>query len=213
MIVDTPPPAPAKKPKREPGVVYPGKMACGHCGTGRHSSCVVATENGDWSLTRCGCGCPPSLGARCLDCGERNPLLVAPDMHCVDRLDCEAAIAARLAVNPIHQVLQQALADKRRRQAEYEAAHPELTQAKQERLAGLRQSRPTSGSCLCCGGPTKGGLFLPGHDARLVARLARSVDDGGSVHRAEFLADARRTLEPCSPALKAKFERKVVRDA
>ena len=30
--------------------------------------------------------------------------------------------------------------------------------------------------CLCCAAPTKGGNFLPGHDARLIARLATQID-------------------------------------
>jgi hypothetical protein len=198
-----------KKLARQPGVVYVGKYACGWCGSGACDRCVVALENGDGSLLRCGCGCPRSQGVRCVQCGETDPNLVGPGMLCADRLDCEAAVRARRDANPIWQSLQQVqAAAAAKRVAELT---PEQRAERQERFSKLRESRPATGTCLCCGEATKGGLFLPGHDARFVAFLSGFVGELGSTGREIRLADARRKLEPCSPALKAKFERKVTR--
>lgn len=46
-----------------------------------------------------------------------------------------------------------------------------------------RRARPTgrtAGQCLCCGGPTKGGRFQPGHDARYKGRLRREALTGST---------------------------------
>lgn len=39
---------------------------------------------------------------------------------------------------------------------------------------------PVVPSCLCCGEPTKGGDFLPGHDAKYKAHLIREALAGGN---------------------------------
>jgi hypothetical protein len=39
--------------------------------------------------------------------------------------------------------------------------------------------KPTTGSCECCGEPTKGGRFAPGHDAKLASILRAKVKGGG----------------------------------
>lgn len=41
-----------------------------------------------------------------------------------------------------------------------------------------RVPKATSGVCDCCGEPTKGGRFLPGHDAKLASRLKDQVKAG-----------------------------------
>lgn len=49
-------------------------------------------------------------------------------------------------------------------------------------------AKPASpgGKCLCCGEATKGGVFLPGHDARYVSRqadafVAADADEKGKI--------------------------------
>ena len=51
-------------------------------------------------------------------------------------------------------------------------------------MAKSNRDRPV---CLCgCGGRTKGGTFLPGHDGRLHGKLVRKEIRGTSAQRAWF---------------------------
>lgn len=50
-----------------------------------------------------------------------------------------------------------------------------------KRTRELRPARPTSGTCRCCGEPTKGGNYLSGHDSRHLAALAAAVLNGSPV--------------------------------
>lgn len=58
--------------------------------------------------------------------------------------------------------------------------------------------------CLCCGEATKGGLFLPGHDARHVSTLVEAVMSKNSTE-----AQARKSLkdDKVSEKLVAKFDK------
>src|SRR5215218_2745767 len=61
----------------------------------------------------------------------------------------------------------------------------ELEQALKDKKARLRELRPTKSKaepreCQCgCGGMTGGGLFLPGHDAKMRSRLLTAIRAGG----------------------------------
>lgn len=41
-----------------------------------------------------------------------------------------------------------------------------------------------AGTCACCGGTTKGGHYLPGHDARHASRLVKEILEGRDVQDA-----------------------------
>lgn len=43
----------------------------------------------------------------------------------------------------------------------------------------IRKPKPKAGKCECCGEPTRGGRFLPGHDARLASALVARVRTAG----------------------------------
>ena len=66
--------------------------------------------------------------------------------------------------------------------------------------------RPASGKCICCGAPTKGGRFLPGHDAKWLSVQVACFTEGGQ-DRAE-IRDYMRG-RGASDALIAKFEKRV----
>lgn len=46
-----------------------------------------------------------------------------------------------------------------------------------KKVSGRRPKGP--GACECCGEPTRGGRFLPGHDARLASALVARIRSGG----------------------------------
>ena len=60
-------------------------------------------------------------------------------------------------------------------------------------------------SCTCgCEGTTKGGLFLPGHDARFSGLVSRAVLNGELTD-----AHAEERMAPVSDLLKAKIRRSI----
>lgn len=184
-------------------VVQPKNFkTCGHCAVGHHGSCAVGTVKRDSSIYPsgvvwiCGCeegGCEPGR-RKCSDCGNRVTEEVSEETwQCIDRDACHDTIEALRAANPLYAEIQEAY----RRS---EMAKVENNKAKAEKAAKVKE--PTY--CLCCGEPTKGGLFLPGHDARHVSTLVESVTSKNQTEAA-----ARKSLkdDKVSDALIAKFDK------
>jgi hypothetical protein len=168
---------------------------CGFCNIGNHPACRGAAKNLG-SILRCACGCSEG---RCLDCGNRN-LDELNGWACANPQDCADTIAARSAANPLRPMLEEiyVLAGEARRQALHERTMRQIREAvvacgiddelghdvaadldRPRRPRRARVARPTSGICICgCDGPTKGGRFQPGHDARLKAQLRRAAGEG-----------------------------------
>jgi len=44
-----------------------------------------------------------------------------------------------------------------------------------------KKPKPRAGKCECCGEPTRGGRFLPGHDARLASALVARIRESGDL--------------------------------
>jgi hypothetical protein len=180
--------------------ILESKITCGFCSLGgRHDLC----PSGVWSnekLYRCPCGCERSLEIKCLDCNTRIQDDVDPiTWKCRDRDACKTEIELRLANNPVIQQIR------------------EIRERSKERVTNERQimkraaGRPTSGSCLHCGEPTKGGKFLPGHDATWVTEQVAAIKAGtpGDKQRYEDLM-ARCVEMGISDALQGKIKKRVV---
>lgn len=174
---------------------------CGFCNTGNHTGCTGAAVTGGKILT-CGCG-QHEARRRCLECGNTNTDELT-GWACTNPTDCRDAIAARSAANPLREELEivRNLGGEARRRALMErtermvraavAAAGSTTDVNGKPLdlqadcaADLARprkrpvARPTAGVCICgCSGATKGGRFLPGHDAKLKGRLAKAVTAG-----------------------------------
>lgn len=76
------------------------------------------------------------------------------------------------------------------------------------KVAKKASAAPKTGTCQCgCNGTTKGGKFLPGHDARFVSTLVGNAEDKGFTKAS--LDAGRKSLKDAgaSDALKAKFEK------
>lgn len=144
-----------------------GKHVCGFCSTGgRHDLCPGGVLNGNQVevyVCPCPCGTPK---IRCLDCNARED--VNPTTWTCN--DVEACAQKRAA-----------------RRAAFEETLPRASKPQEGTDAPRKRTRSSetppkaarTGSCLCCGEATKGGLFLPGHDARYLARTVQAVKDGG----------------------------------
>jgi len=175
---------------------------CGFCETGTHERCPRAVRNGvnaQYKIITCDCraeglNCGDSI-LRCLECKSEAQEDIDPDnWRCFDPDGCKARIQARMDANPAYQKI---LESRRNTMAR-------LANEKAEKKASPAKASKT-GTCICgCNGTTKGGNFLPGHDARYV-----SLRVGGVLEGKQTAAQARKTLkdDAVSDKLVAKFER------
>ena len=173
------------------------KMRCGPCAVGHHASCIARIRNGFSSggvrrFVDCSC-CGAKTPRRCLDCGNPNVEEVHPQLwECTDSLVCLGRQDLRRQNSRTYQMIQAIKSDlaiarraNRQRVAKALSEIPENEDwllDTQIRPRAVRQRsrtvRPTSGSCLCCNEPTKGGQFLPGHDAKWKSRLRAAAKAG-----------------------------------
>lgn len=174
---------------------------CGYCATGSHEHCKRGIRSGDGHVMLCPCMIAhertSAASIRCLECGNTDIDELDEKMWlCIEPEDCEYRINQRIKNDPNMQMIHQAYIDAAEKQAVAKANKP---------ARNRNPSRPSSGECLCCGEKTAGGLFLPGHDARLVSMKGKEVAEGADP--IQVLADFK--AMGVSPALYAKLERKL----
>lgn len=126
-----------------------------------HALCGGTKVGANARVFVCECTCHAGQ-VRCVDCGlvtldTEAVVAQAGQLRCVDREACVGRLKARMDANP-------ALAGARARRAETAA-----------RKASGGKSKPKTGRCEHCGGPTGGGRFQPGHDAKLKSDLAGAL--------------------------------------
>lgn len=169
----------------------PMSHPCGFCNSHNHEYCPGTIVNGDETTAlRCSCvECTPPL--RCVNCNSRTE--VNPELHiCEDRDQCAARIEQ--SRKEAHEKLW-----KGRTPTRIPGASPSA------RKTSRKNAPARVGKCLCCGKPTKGGRFLPGHDSKYLSTVVDAVrEKGASVDGiAGLMAD-----EGCPETLIAKFKRK-----
>lgn len=205
MMTDT---YPRTAPPGTPAaLIKTGLWRCGFCASGNHASCPAMVRNGplikrdengheisrEPRLVLCRC-CGTGQPARCLDCGNTNPDEVNSDhWACLYPDICAGRIRLRQEHSHLYQTLQacKTAAFVRRRTirvsrdqmlvelpADEDARLDSLQESLRRRTARLGGQRPSSGLCVCCGEPTRGGLFRPGHDAKYKSRLRREAATG-----------------------------------
>lgn len=165
-------------------VVRTGSFPCGFCATGSHHVCHNAYRNGDGSIYLCPCDCDQKQTLTCHWCKTQDGE-ISEAWLCVDVDACEARNKKRLAEHPTLQMIRT-----------HQSAGRQEIQAK--------TSRPGGGECLCCGEPTKGGRFLPGHDSKWLNKKINEIG-GGVVSR----ADQVKAVAEFSPALAVKLEKRL----
>lgn len=193
----------------------PVKMNDGICGfcfvqtETAHQMCRRSTRNGNGSVVFCKCDhpfhAPHQAGTpRCSECYNITEGEVDKKTWlCVEADECNARVHERIKNDSTIQMIEAVRAKARESQAA--DGH-----ARAARRASSGEGRPTSGVCLCCGEATGGGKFRPGHDARLVSRVAQEVADGKVTPTDALEKFAELGV---SDALQAKLKRKIERDA
>jgi hypothetical protein len=163
--------------------VTKGVIACGFCSTNVHDTCRGGYRNGNGSVLICGCECADTKPQFCHHCQTREADNLGRPWLCDDRVACEGRVQARLAKLPEYTWL--------RRSQEVSATSP---------------SRPgrRAAQCHCCGEPTKGGNFLPGHDSKFLNQWVAKLDKEGLPWMDGFKA-----IEQVSPGLALKFKKRV----
>lgn len=167
------------------------RVRCGYCLTGNHQGCAVAVRCGekkvDKMIWRCACACETAQSTKCVDCNRRG-VEVTSYSTCIDPEDCRSYLQTKRRENMRDLT----------GSAEYDPDNP--TQPRPTRLP--RKATTSGGKCTCCGEPTRGGKFLPGHDARWVSsKVAEYTETKDNRIPAEILA--------VSEALHAKFMKRV----
>ena len=173
-------------------------IRCGWCLNGQHESCSVVIDLNNYEspnprLWHCSCNCnttgeytPERPRTRCLTCGRRG---VETGVHsrCVNTVECQKAVENRRAKNPQW------------------CPEPKDTpkNTPQEHPGGKTNQHQHQHRCRCCNEPTKGGQFLPGHDARYISQQAKLIVEQ---NRQDLLA-AR--LDDLSPSMFAKLTKRV----
>jgi hypothetical protein len=185
-LTEVMPKPPVRPEHRVP--VHRGRInRCGHCRSGHCKSCrgairVPKTAGAPSGLVVCYCpNCDPQV--RCLDCGNQFADDVNPEKwKCRDGRTCRGRKQQQLQNSRLWRLIQEcktagALARRNDRDRR-ETVRLQVGVEPEDRIAGNRAPRPTKGSCECCGDPTKGGKFAPGHDARHKSKLKKASGAG-----------------------------------
>ena len=177
---------------------------CGFCGTGNHENCAIGIKHHgkhekykNGIVWACKCtegGCTPGR-RKCADCGNRVTEEVDPDTWtCFDSLACQTVIETRREDNPFL--------------AQLRDIKERVNMAKIENAEKVKAEKaPKVGSCACCGGETKGGNFLPGHDARFVSSIVSTIVEAGFTKKAEDAGRKQLKEAGASEKLTAKFDK------
>jgi len=226
-------PAPAKlqplgtKDKPEVRIGKSGTGKCGFCNwpadaarpwegepDRTHDHCPIGTLNGnEVVITRCACPCAADW-IKCLTCGYREHMgageVSTDNWRCADPDACHARIETRLNLNPTVRMIREIRARVTEEQRLERANRPRVVRLDEDGAPIPRREstpRPTSGACLHCGEPTKGGKFLPGHDASYLSSTLAAIRDGATT-LAETLGQWAGL--GISDALQAKLTKRVI---
>lgn len=199
---------PVAKKAPKPETVDLTSAFCRNVDPELHVHCRGSGENGTGSTWFCVCDCHADVPV-CRDCGQRGAAVTLTGT-CVDVEGCLTEQRIRTANNSVHRTIREAvthaesaaavkaLADKERRALERERTAREEGGAPRPerpvRAPRVRREPPTPQRCHCgCGGVTKGGRFVAGHDAKLKGMLVRAarrtppVDGGRPATKAQAI--------------------------
>lgn len=169
--------------------VKDGGHICGFCSTNSHDFCKAVIRNGDMSLIKCPCACTTNKTERCTECHTADPDHLGRPWLCDDREACNGRIETRLAQSPTYQQIKLL---RTKIEETKTTTHTPRTTTKQ------------GGLCLCCGEPTRGGNFLPGHDSRWLVNWAERIKNNETT-KTDALAEINKT----STHLAAKLEKRL----
>lgn len=180
---------------------------CGFCSTGNHDHCPIGvvmrkhTKYPNGVVWVCPCDNPGTCAdqeRRCTECGNQTAEEVdKASWLCIDTAACHAIVNSRRDSDPLLARIREAR----------EMAKIEETEKKATKRAA---AKPKTGTCICgCKGTTKGGKFLPGHDARFVSGLVGKAEDAKFTKAA--VAEGMKALKDggASETLQAKYTKAI----
>lgn len=171
------------------------RIPCGFCSTGgRHDLCPGGVLNGDRkTLVLCACTEHPQV-IRCLECGHTGSDVSDITWHCEDPDACDGR-KQKWAMDNIRTLY-----------GDPDSPEGARTRPKSQQVKEKAPRAPRGGVCLHCQEPTKGGLFLPGHDAKYLAQTVQMIRDGAATLDKQLELWASRGI---SEALQAKLTKRV----
>lgn len=183
---------------------------CGFCNDNKHEKCSVGVKhqgrhekypNGVVWACRCTDGGCTTGRRKCAYCNNRNTEEVDPaTWECFDIEACRAKVETRRENDPFTAQL---------REITRRAEMAKIEESK-DKAAKRAEAKPKTGTCVCgCAGTTKGGKFLPGHDARFVSVLVSGVADAKFTKKADDAARKRLKEVGASDALTGKYDKQV----
>lgn len=170
-----------------------GRIPCGFCGGGNHDRCPRGFLNSG-RIWVCPCPAYHPQPLRCITCNTYgDDSTIHPELYrCRDLAACERDHANRLSADPTVQIVREV----RARVTERKTIMADDVKTKKTPAKAAKD-------CTCnCGGKTKGGTFLPGHDARHISALVNLVL-AQPAQEGEF----RNEVKGLSEALQKKFEK------
>lgn len=184
---------------------------CGFCNDGNHAKCSISIKYDDSTAKHlkypngvvwtCPCTegpCKTRSRRRCAACGNTNEDEVSRlTFECDDIEACQAVVSKRRESSPLLAELREI----------YRRADMAKVQEKEEKATKRAAAKPKTGSCVCCGAQTKGGSFLPGHDARFVSQQVGTVVDAKFSKASESAARKNLKDANASEKLVAKFNK------
>lgn len=154
----------------------------GHCATGHHDQCRWTVANGDGSILACNHPYHQDHPPRCRLCGQVEQV-GGPDSAlygvCLDVDACNDYRAAQREKSGVLKNIRAAQAHARGQKPPASASAGEVDGSSEERRPVLT-ARPAKAPkpCTCgCGGTTKGGNYLTGHDARHVSAVRKALSE------------------------------------
>ncbi len=182
-------------------------MRCGFCLDGFHDKCPGGVRNGNGKILVCSCGCELSQIPRCTVCNHRDPDDINSNWECIDTAACQARVYKIQAANPVLQRIRESKTAAAQRAAEIALATTPLPASTPG--GGLPAPSANSKACGCCGQPTKGGKFLPGHDSKFLTRLAHQYSQARQMIIDADVEEIRAQAYAISAAFGAKFDKRV----
>lgn len=189
-VAEYPTTAPAGAPLQ---VRKNGLWRCNFCKGHLHQSCPGAVKDAHPKQQLWICYCCGINNVRCLSCGATEDI-DTERWVCTDSYVCQGRVELRRQNSPLVTLLQQckvaAVNARRLRRVETARIWARVPSNEERMLEEARKAstprRGTTGTCECCGEATKGGKFLPGHDARLKSRLRNEAKNGSKEAAAEL---------------------------
>jgi hypothetical protein len=184
-------------PTRAPAVVPPELKLlwrCQFCAQGLHNSCPGAVRNGRKKLVHCYCCVKPP---HCLVCGNQETAEVNPETWvCLYPNLCAIRVQQRLENAPLYRQLRECRTESATRaraiRKAAEGIRSGLPADEVDEFDRPQDKKPkapkraVAGKCECCGEPTRGGTFLPGHDAKLKSKFRIAAKAGDQKAAAEL---------------------------